>query len=193
MMVAVTSFADAKHPDLRTRVEAEESEMTIDGIDNYSRDVEFPYPKVKFGFEKGLSCNGEIDLKGGGAGKQCDATMKKTVIIGMPVEKITDGIASDMEKIFHDLVPEKDGFLPVEGDMITLAKMDEIEIDGMGDGASKTVKFGGFFKLNWNCTVTMKKEGPLKLIKTIECGAKALEGKGGGPNDFDEDVEEYKF
>ncbi|KAL3908632.1 MAG: hypothetical protein SGILL_008412, partial [Bacillariaceae sp.] len=57
------------------------------------------------------------------------------------------------------------------------------------DGASKTMKIGGFFKANWDCTVTWKKEATLKVSKTVECSAKAVQGMGPGP---DEPKEEYE-
>ena len=70
------------------------------------------------------------------------------------------------------------------------AEMDGMTVQDMQDGASKTVKFGGFFKASWDCSVTWKREG-LKLSKTVECGAHAMQGMGPGPSEpgDSEDVE----
>jgi hypothetical protein len=195
VMVAIASFVKAGDPRQRIQIGPEESVMTTDttGDALHDVDVDFPHPKLEFDFEKGLSCEGATDLKKRGAGKKCNAKMKKTIRIGMTAYEVTTDVASDMEKMFHDLIPEKDGFLPTEEDMMALTDMDEMTVDEMEDGASKTVKFGGFFKLNWDCTVTFKKEGPLKLSKTVDCAAKAIEGMGKGPEDFEEDSDEKEF
>jgi hypothetical protein len=178
MMMAIASFAYASNPHLRIQVGPEDNVMATDITDDASYDANFPHPEMELGFEKNLSCKGGTHLISVGAEKKCDAQMKKTVRIGMSADEVTDSVASDMEMMFHDLMPVKDGFLPMEEDMIALTDMDEMGIDEMEDGASNTVKFGGFFKLMWDCSVTFKKEGPLKFSKTVNCGAKALEGMG---------------
>jgi hypothetical protein len=182
MMVTLASFAASSEPHLRVQVVEEGGEVP------QPEDVGF-HPKMEFGFEKGVSCKGGNDVKKGGVGKKCEGKLKKSVSIGVNADETASIMASAMGDMYHDLMPSKDGFLPLDDDMMALIDMDTMDMEGMETGGSKTVKIGGFFKLDWDCTVTYKKDGPLKFSKTVDCGAKALQGSG-PPHDTKFDVED---
>ncbi|KAG7354649.1 hypothetical protein IV203_004005 [Nitzschia inconspicua] len=157
LIVAISTFVTASEPKVRVRViEQEEQRVEVDSRVNFQ-------PKLEFGFDKSVSCKGGNDIKKGGAGKKCEGKMKKSVSIGVSTDELVAGMSSDMKDMFQDLMPSKDGFLPVEDDMMALMDMDSLDIDEIEDGYAKTIKIGGFFKLDWDCTVTFKKDGPLKL------------------------------
>ncbi len=151
------------------------------------------HPKAEFSFEKGFHCKGAADPMKGGAGKRCEATMKRSVSLGLgPVELASD-IASNMEDMYQDLMPDQEGFFPLEEDLMELTAMDDydVNIDEMDDDIFKTVKFGGFLKVEWDCTVTLKKEGALKISKMVECGAKAVQGTQSDPHRDDAEKEPF--
>ena len=148
---------------------------------------------TRVSYDKSFQCRGATDPSKGGAGKKCEANMKKKVALGLGPIDMATGMASDMGDLFQELMPAQDAFLPMEGDMEKMMAIDE-DMDDLEDGASKTMKIGGFFKANWDCTVTWKKEATLKVSKTVECGAKAVQGMGPPPSEpMEESESEEEF
>jgi hypothetical protein len=66
--------------------------------------------------------------------------------------------------------------------MMAIESAMTVGVEELEDASSKTMKIGGFFKANWECTVIWKKEGTLKISKTVDCEAKAIQGMGPEPN-----------
>lgn len=191
-VVAFSTLVAASEPHLRaeTLIVAEDEQQHQQRqqqlppfIDSYDENkVDFA-PKMELGFDKSLSCKGGNDPHKGGAGKKCSAKLKKAVSIGLIADELMDGMAADLQDMFLDLMPKgKDYYMDDDDFMSALLDMDNMKhtetIDEMEDGSSKTVKMKGFFKLDWDCTITWKKGSGLELSKTVECGAKSLQGVG---------------
>ena len=115
-----------------------------------------------------------------------------------------------MKELFQSMMPDEKSLLPSDGTMVELMNLEDEELllltdEGKGEvydpssTMTRTVSFGGSFKLFWGCNVTFTKEGR-NMSKHIECGAKSLEGVGKKPgedntynvNDNEEEVEEKK-
>jgi hypothetical protein len=117
-----------------------------------------------------------------------------------------------MTELFQRMMPDEKSLLPSDETMVELMNLEEEELlllltdEGKGEvyydpssTMTRTVSFGGSFKLFWGCNVTFTKEGR-KMSKHIECGAKSLEGVGKKPsedntyndNDNEEKGEEKK-
>jgi hypothetical protein len=153
--------------------------------------------KAEIDVEKGLKCKEKIDsIKKKGVGKECEGGMKKTMSIGIRTNELVEDIATEMKELFQSMIPdEKNSLLPSDETMVELMNLEEEELlllltdEGKGEvydpsstTMTRTVSFGGYFKLFWGCNVTFTKEGR-KMSKNIECGAKSLEGVGKKPGD----------
>ena len=117
-------------------------------------------------------------------------------------------IATEMKELFQRMMPDEKSLLPSDETMVELMNLEEEELllvltdEGKGEvydpssTMTRTVSFGGYFKLFWGCNITFTKEG-MKMSKNIECGAKSLEGVGKKPGDkilyIEKEVEENKF
>ena len=192
VVLALSTSASASEPRLRVNGVEEEAAQGLDvlDVDDEATAMKF-HPKMEFSFDKSFQCRGATDPSKGGAGKKCEANMKKKVAVGLgPVEMASD-MASDMGDLFQELMPSQEAFFPMEDDMEKMMAIDSdmaTDLDELEDGASKTMKIGGFFKANWDCTVTWKKEGTLKVSKSVECGAKAVQGMGPAPDEPEHEV-----
>ena len=181
------------------------------------------FSKAEIDVEKGLKCKEKVDpIKKKGVGnKECEGGMKKTISIGIRTNELVEDIATEMNELFQSMMPDEKSLLPSDETMVELMNLEDEELllltdEGKGEvydpssTMTRTVSFGGSFKLFWGCNVTFTKEGR-KMSKKIECGAKSLEGVGKKPgednnyidndndNDNDkilyieEEVEENKF
>ena len=164
--------------------------------------------KAEIDVEKGLKCKEKVDPIKKGVGKECEGGMKKTMSIGIRTNELVEDIATEMNELFQSMMPDEKSLLPSDETMVELMNLEEEELllltdEGKGEvydpssTMTRTVSFGGSFKLFWGCNVTFTKEGR-KMSKNIECGAKSLEGVGKKPGDKilyieEEEVEENKL
>ena len=162
---------------------------------------------MKAEIEKGLKCKEKVDpIKKGVGNKECEGGMKKTTSIGIRTNELVEDIATEMNELFQSMMPDEKSLLPSDETMVELMNLEDEELllltdEGKGEvydpssTMTRTVSFGGYFKLFWGCNITFTKEGR-KMSKNIECGAKSLEGVGKKPSDkilyIEEEVEEYK-
>ncbi|OEU11590.1 hypothetical protein FRACYDRAFT_244707 [Fragilariopsis cylindrus CCMP1102] len=114
--------------------------------------------------------------------------------IGLRTNELVEDIATEMNGLFQRMMPDEKSLLPSDETMIELMNLEEEELllltdEGKGEvyydpssTMTRTVSFGGSFKLFWGCNVTFTKEGK-KMSKNIECGAKSLEGVGKKPGE----------
>ena len=188
------------------------SELRLRGAKpNDGSDTDFVdegFIKAEIDVEKGLKCKEKVDPIKKGVGKECEGGMKKTMSIGIRTNELVEDIATEMNELFQSMMPDEKSLLPSDETMIELMNLEEEELlllltdEGKGEvydpssTMTRTVSFGGSFKLFWGCNVTFTKEGR-KMSKNIECGAKSLEGVGKKPGDkilyIEKEVEENKF
>jgi hypothetical protein len=88
----------------------------------------------------------------------------------------------------QSIMPEKHNLLPSEDAMEAMVVFDDPEmLEGMEEGFSKTVEFGGSVEAGWGCKVTFeKKDG--KFTKKADCGFTGIGGEGPKLDDSDEKV-----
>mmetsp|Transcript_6674 Transcript_6674/g.10423 ORF Transcript_6674/g.10423 Transcript_6674/m.10423 type:complete len:210 (-) Transcript_6674:508-1137(-) len=177
MLSSGVPFVAGTEPHLRTHQEPEHEPEPAT-----PQDVDIS-PKFEFTMEKGVKCKGSTDPKKEGGGKKCEAGMKKKISVGLGAEEIASDAASEMEGLYKMLMPDQDSLLPMDETMLELMEMDDIDVEEMEKGASKTVEFGGFLKAFWGCNVTYSKDSLFKVSETIQCGAKAMQGMGKVPQD----------
>jgi hypothetical protein len=155
--------------------------------------------KAEIDVEKGMKCKGKVDPIKKGADKVCEGGMKKTMSIGIGTNEVVEDIATEMNEMYQSMMPNEKSLLPSDETMMELMNLEDEELlllsltseDGEGDDdpsstMTKTVSFGGYFKVFWGCNVTFTKEG-MKMSKNIDCGAKSFEGMGKKPDDDDND------
>lgn len=153
---------------------------------------------------KGFRCKGGFDGGKKGSYKECEGGVKKTMGIGIPAGELADDIAIEVEDMHKSMIPDHKSLLPTDETMIELIGLDDMDGTMTNDedcsseeGCTKTVEFGGYFKLFWGCNVTFTKKGK-KISKDIACGGKSFQGMG-KKQDVDDklatnfDVAEYEF
>jgi len=160
------------------------------------------FVQAEMSLEKGIKCKGKAERKKG-VGKECEGGVKKKMSVGIGAQDLAEDIANEVEDMQKNMMPDQKSLIPTDDIMMELLGLDNdiMMMDGEDcteDGCSKTVEFGGYFKLFWGCNVTFSKKG-LKMSKDVVCGGKSFEGMGKKPEDDEMlvakyyDIEENEF
>mmetsp|Transcript_19498 Transcript_19498/g.54377 ORF Transcript_19498/g.54377 Transcript_19498/m.54377 type:complete len:214 (+) Transcript_19498:289-930(+) len=153
--------------------------------------------KVETTLEKGFRCKEVFDPEKKGDCKECEGGVKKTVGIGVRAQEVAEDIAIEVEDMHTSMLPDHKSLLPSDDTMMELIALDDIDAIFTSDEGTKTVTFGGYFKLFWGCNVTFTKKGK-KMSKDIACGGKSFQGMGKKQDANDKlptniDVGDYEF
>mmetsp|Transcript_18850 Transcript_18850/g.41005 ORF Transcript_18850/g.41005 Transcript_18850/m.41005 type:complete len:220 (-) Transcript_18850:147-806(-) len=132
---------------------------------------------------KGVKCKGRFNPRKKGVGKICEGGVKKMTHVAIGAQELAEDIASEVEDMQKNMIPDQKSLLPSDDIMMELIGLDDMEDimtdgeDSLEDDFKKTVEFGGYFKLFWGCNVTFSKKGK-KMSKDVVCGGKSVEGMG---------------
>ena len=151
-------------------------------------DVEGWDVKAKFSMEKQISCEGGCSKKKG-EGKTCKGHMKKAFTAGFVMTDMAEDMATELSNEFSNMLPtQKEDFVP--SDLGDVTGFDDLNVEDVEEGFSKSMEYVGSVKADWKCTVTYtKKLG--KMGKTIECGFASTDGTALA-NTADSSVEEQE-
>jgi hypothetical protein len=126
-----------------------------------------------FSIEKVLKCTGGFEK---GKGKKCNGGMKSEFTLGASADDIANEVANQVFDETNNFMPSKESFFPDDGAMEEMMLFDDVEyLEGIEEGVSKSVEFGGFIEAEWNCKVIFKKKCG-KFTKKSQCSFKGVGG-----------------
>lgn len=146
--------------------------------------------KAVFSKEKGFKCHG------GGTrsefGKECEGGMKMEFEISTkPMDVVWNVVEEVHTQLDENFIPDAEFLMP--SDDVLDDWMAASSSEGLEEGKSMTMEFGGTAKVEWGCKVTYsRKEG--KFSKSAACGFKGSSKSGKkDPEQEDELAENVMF
>eukprot|EP00934_Nitzschia_sp_Nitz4_P000504 Nitzschia sp. Nitz4//scaffold1_size375055//290609//291244//NITZ4_000314-RA/size375055-processed-gene-0.458-mRNA-1//-1//CDS//3329541159//504//frame0 len=141
--------------------------------------------------EKSAKCEGQS--KKGNKGKTCEGGAKSEFNIGFGAEDIAQVLANQLYEQTSNFWPTQDGFLPDDETMESLVDWDdEAFAEGVEEGVTKEIKFGGFVKVDFDCKVSFGREDG-KFTKKSACGFKANSEVTKNPQEFTSSTEDAQY
>jgi len=138
--------------------------------------------------ERGVQCKARASKPKMKAGRECEGCVKQSMHASIDSKELAKGISAEIQDMHSNMVPDQTSLLIPEETMTELMSYDDALSSGLdifgredcseeGKPCVKKLKFGGYFKLFWDCNVTFSKEG-MKISKDVTCDGKSYEGIG---------------
>jgi hypothetical protein len=143
-----------------------------------------------FSVEKGIKCEGNWKQHDA-INKKCEGGMKSEFTMEFNAEDMAKELADQLFDETNSFMPGVEAYYPDEEAMAALMEFDDdAAVEGMTEGHSKTIEFGGVVKAEFGCKVTFERNNG-KFTKKSACGFKGSSRAGKKPDGADEETNPF--